>query len=253
MMTIDYSEKIDRYLDGQMSQDELSWFKKEQDQNPDLRRDLEFQQNMRAAILEDEVLQFRQVLEAAQADYEHNKVIEHPSRGKFSKTFRIVAAIAAILVATGFFAWYTLHGGMSNRQLYEMYFKPYKVSMNVRGVADDTQAEIRKALSMYENGNYQQALPLFENVLKNSPANFAVNLYTGISLMELQQYSSATESFAKIIEHKNNLYFEQAEWYASLCYLVADQTDKARKQFVKIVERNGYYSDQAKEVLARMK
>jgi tetratricopeptide (TPR) repeat protein len=112
---------------------------------------------------------------------------------------------------------------------------------------------IRTALGLYERGNYQEALPIFKQILTKSQTNHAVNLYAGISFMEIRKYNEATASFEQIIEHKNNLYIEQAEWYAGLCYLVSDQEEKAQRQFTKIVNRDGYYRDQAREILKKMK
>lgn len=253
MVLLDYSDRIDRFINGQLTDDEQVQFRKELSANSELQQEIQFHQNMKAAILEEEVLKFRQILDAAHSDYEQRNVVEHPSRSRFSQPYRIVAAVAAIVITSGLIAWYVLQGGMSNREIYEMYFKPYKVTMNVRSTRSTIQEDIRNALVLYEKGNYAEALPVFKKVINGNPSNHAVNLYAGISYMEIQQFTQATNAFERIIEHKNNLFVEQAEWYAALCYLVSDQPGKAKKQFTRIVSREGYYTDPAKEILNKMK
>ena len=40
------------------------------------------------------------------------------------------------------------------------------------------------------------------------------NLYSGISYMEIEQYTKGTMTNSRrLLDHKDNLYVEQAEWY----------------------------------------
>ena len=78
-------------------------------------------------------------------------------------------------------------------------------------------------------------------------------LYSGISYFEIEKYKEAGQSFQKVIEHDDNLYIEQAEWYIGFVYLMRDEKDKARKQFQKIADSQGYYQDEAEKILKRIK
>ena len=253
MITTDYTDHIDRFLSVQMEPEEDQWFRKELLKNPTLEHELIFHQNMKDAILEEDVLMLREVLEFAHHNYEQRKVKEHPAVARTPKKRLLVAAVIAAMMATGFLAWFIAGRNVSNRQLYDMYYKPYKVTMNVRSATAEQDKLLRDALVLYEKGSFAEAIPLFEQVLQKNKLNHAASLYSGISYMELQNYHAAALAFQRIMDVKNNLYLEQAEWYAGLCYLVADNRDKAIKQFSKIVARDGYYRKQAEEILNKIK
>lgn len=253
MKSTDYSDRIDQFLLGQMEPEEEKWFQQEVKEDSSLEKELLFHQNMKDAILEDDVLMMREVLDFAHQNYQQRKVVEHPSSSRFSRRWIMVAAVMTVLLATGFLAWFITGKHYSNRELYEMYFKPYKVTMNVRSVTTNQDKMMREAMLLYEQGSYKEAIPKFEKILANDEMNHAASLYSGISYMEINNYREAAVSFQRIIDHKNNLYIEQAEWYAGLCYLISDNIDKARKQFGKIASRDGYYSKMAGEVLNRLR
>ena len=56
-----------------------------------------------------------------------------------------------------------------------------------------------------------------------------------------------------MILHGDNLFIEEAEWYKSLCYIKMNDTGKAKEQLLRIVERKGYYANDAKAVLRKMR
>jgi pentatricopeptide repeat protein len=52
-----------------------------------------------------------------------------------------------------------------------------------------------------------------------------------------------------VIDDKNNLYIDQAQWYLALCYLNTNETDKAKQLFKLIVKEGGIYKDDAKKII----
>ncbi len=52
-------------------------------------------------------------------------------------------------------------------------------------------------------------------------------MMTGISKFEEENYPEAKVSFTKVIDNKDNLFFEDAQWYLALCYLKTGEKDKA--------------------------
>ena len=111
---------------------------------------------------------------------------------------------------------------------------------------------MHEALILYEKKEYKEAVKLFEQVLEKDPTQMATRLYSGISFFEIKEYQNASNSFNKIIEHKDNLYVEQAEWYLGFCLIMRDEKEKAIRQFEKIVKEKGFYSERAKLILKRL-
>jgi hypothetical protein len=92
-------------------------------------------------------------------------------------------------------------------------------------------------------------LDLFAKVLENDADNIPVKFYSGISNIELGQYRTALQPFNFIMNHKQNLYVERAEWFAALCYLKLNETDNAIELFRKVSHSNSFYKENAHEIL----
>ena len=71
--------------------------------------------------------------------------------------------------------------------------------------------------------------------------------------MEIEEYNNAGISFNKVISQNDNLYIEQAEWYLGMVYLFTNEKEKARIQFRKIKNGEGYYRDEAAKILRKLK
>jgi tetratricopeptide (TPR) repeat protein len=94
---------------------------------------------------------------------------------------------------------------------------------------------------------------MFEEILLNNPDNIALRFYNGISYIETEKYDEAIKSFNLILENKDNLYIEHAEWYLALCYLKKEDVDEARKQLLRIAnEEDGFYKEDAQKILEKL-
>ena len=142
---------------------------------------------------------------------------------------------------------------LDNQKIYEKYFRPAEAGLTFRSEGTAYDNELRTAMQYYESGKYEQALYHFENILKADNTRIGLNLYTGISQMEIKKFNEANKSFHKIIDSNYILYLEQAEWYLAFCYLMTDDIKKAREQFALIENREGYYQYRARKILRRIK
>lgn len=247
---LDYSVYIERYLDGEMSQEERLWFTRELRGNPGLKRELGFRERLNVAIGEPEIMDFRKQLESV---FNESRVaVEHkshhlPHRG------RIAAISSSLAVALGgiLLLWLLFHN-QDNQQLYEKYFIPAEAGMTFRSQDRQENDELQMAMQYYTAGKYEEALSHFENILRDDPTRLGLNLYSGISQMEVKRYQDANRSFRRIIDNNYILYLEQAEWYLAFCYLMTDDLKKAREQFMIIEDRKGYYQHQARKILRRI-
>jgi tetratricopeptide (TPR) repeat protein len=125
--------------------------------------------------------------------------------------------------------------------------------MSFRSAADQVDNDLRSAMVHYENKEYTKAIALFEKVLNQDNSRIGLNLYSGISNMEIQEYEKANENFQKIIDHSTNAFVESAEWYLGLCYLKTEEMNKAKSVFSDIANREGYFRKDARKVLRKIK
>jgi len=247
---LDYTFYIERYLDGEMLKDEKLWFTRELKGNPSLKKELELRKKLNDAIRETDVIDFREQLQGV---FETSQVETMGKTRTFRLNRKIAVALPAFIIAVAGGLFLLLSDrNMDHREIYEAYFSPAEPGLTYRSEENPADLELRTAMQNYENGKYEQALRGFENVLRSDSTRIGLNLYSGISQMEIRRYKDAHASFSKIVDNHYILYIEQAEWYLAFCYLMTDDREKAEEQFGMIAEQKGYYHRQARKILKKI-
>ncbi len=248
---INYSKLIDKYINGEMTEDELKLFENELKINPQLKAELELHKKIDNAIINDDLANFNKKINDIHSEYTSSKVV-HKTKYIQKNIYYLVAAIIILLIAIVSIIYFSYNNKLSDTEIYSMYFKPYE-TINKRSAetinADDIYLN---ALHNYDKANYAKAIELFSQLFKQDDSNMAAYLYAGISLMETNNFSEAKKSFQTIINNNDIYYIQQAEWYLGLCYLKAGKTKKTKKQFRKIVSCQGFYENKAKEILNKL-
>ena len=245
----DLFELIDEKLSGELSGAELEAFDLDLENDADLMAEFELHKEVDEAIQESEVIELRKKLDIVH-DLTQNKkqpgLLRTILRHKLS---RIAAASFVVLLIITSLSLYFLQpdGNMSNDSLFKIYYQP-DAALLIRGT-NSQNATLIQAFQMYENKEYTNALTLFSQVLDTDSENIPVQFYSGISNIELGQYQNALHPFNYIIEHKQNLYVERAEWYAALCFLKLNENENAVDLFRKISLSGSSYKDKAHEIL----
>lgn len=244
---MNYSRYVDRYLEGVMKNAELIWFEKELDGNKELQREINMQRKLNSVIIDKDTIALQNQLNSIHKRA-YGSII--PSF-HVSKSARAVlytsACIAVTLVLSVLFLTKNLNN--SPDKLYARYYKPADISMSFRSSGSVLNNDLRSAMSLYDNRKYNEAINLFEKILKEDASRVGLNLYSGISHMEIKQYAEANASFKKVIDQKANAFVESATWYLGLCYLKTNDKDKAKEIFAGIANSGGYYKKDAKNIL----
>lgn len=246
---LDYSEFIERYLDGEMGGQELVWFEKELDSNEALQKEVRLRKKVNQAIGDEHFMNYSKELEEAYAAFSNSGDNQNGKRRKY-----IVSGSVLISVITAFILILSLTGKQyTNQKIFERYYKPYEPGVTFRSAGGEVNSDLAMAMKYYESENYSEALKLFEKVLKTEPDRIGLNFYSGISQMEVKEYTDAGKSFDKVIQDRYNMFIEQAEWYLGLCYIITNQDTKAVNLFEKISKEKGFYSKDATKILRKIK
>ncbi|KPL12516.1 MAG: hypothetical protein AMS26_17315 [Bacteroides sp. SM23_62] len=245
-----YDEFIQPFLDGELSREELDWFNKELQSNAVLAEDIRLYREVDSAIREQDVMDLRD-----QLDVIHNSIGD-PSKepAKQSKYRKVLsyAAIASLAILISFGILLKVqHKKLTNEQIYQRHYEPYEVTMVYR--SGETQSLINLAQSKYDAQDYYGAIEIYEQILGKEPGNMESNLYSGISYLETEQYSKAENRFGVIIDHNDNLYIEQAEWYLGFCYLQTGKNLEARAHFKEISKGDGSFNKKARKIMRSIK
>jgi hypothetical protein len=241
---MDHYLQIEDYLSGYLSKKEIESFKKELLTNSELKDETKLRKEIDEALRDKNFMELRQILNNA------SKVKARQSqsmsfRNEVFRTWQIAAAsLIFILLAGGL--WFMLSGKTySSDRLISKYYKPAHPVMQLRSVEFGSDDALKEAFSYYQQNDFVNALKYFSSLENQVTAQF----YSGVCYIELEQYQKATASFEFVIDDKDNLFIEQAEWYIGLIHLMNNDKDKASEQFSKIAKTESFYSDQADEIL----
>lgn len=111
---------------------------------------------------------------------------------------------------------------------------------------------VNKTMELFSKGNNKKALSRFEVILETYPDDINANFYAGLCYYNLKEYTSAINSFEKCLDSKYINFSEEAEWYKAKSLLAGGKKTDAIELFNKIADANGYYSSQAKKIVASL-
>lgn len=244
-----YSQLIERFIAGEMNEDELRWFGNELQTNAELSAELRLDKDLDNILQDEDVVEFRRKLisvfnESKQQDTSPKVVRMQPLWWQMA-----AAAAIAILVIAGGAILLTQQRSYTAEKLFSMYYDSNRTIELTRS----GNANIVEAILKFQQKDYQGAALIFAEILDKDSSNIAVWFYNGISYIETNRIEDAVKAFKYIVEDKNNLYVEHAEWYLGLCYLKNEQLDFAVEQFQKIAanEKN-YHHKEADKILEKL-
>lgn len=243
-----YSQLIERFLAGEMNEDELRWFSNELKSNAELSTELKLDNDLDKILLEEDVVEFRRKLLSI---YNENKQLNAPRIVRLQpRKWQLAAAAAiAVLMITGGALLFTQQRSYTPEKLFSMYYDSDRsIELTRSG-----NANIVEAVLKFQQKDFQGASLLFAEILDRDSSNMAVWFYNGISYIETDRIDDAVKAFNYIVDDGNNLYVEHAEWYLGLCYLKNEQIDSAVNEFRNIaVDQNNYHKKEAEKILENL-
>ncbi|QCK16637.1 tetratricopeptide repeat protein [Mangrovivirga cuniculi] len=234
-------ELIDRYLAGELNEEEKSNFKKMMDDDPSIAEEVKFRRELKLAIKKSERTQIKEMLSATEK-----------ARGKSVKInwpMYLAAASVAFIFITGLW-FFVLNDKPDPDELYVAYYAPYENVVHPIERSESIENLETEAFLAYEQGNYKEARALFSK-LEVERKDPYIQLYLGITLMSMEDYSLATDYFNEYIKSEGKLK-DRALWYLSLSYLKTGESGKAIQTLKKLIEMNGYNRYKAEELLAKI-
>ena len=243
------SEKsIEDFIDGVLEGELLEEFKLELQDNTDLIAEVELRKRINEAIGEKDIFELRNELIATRkaAEVKKVKMLIPESKSGQVKFWRSSVAILIVLLGL---AGVLRNSFISIDNTYDNYFKAPAWSperslsteitllqqANISYLAGD-DAEVVKILSQVPASNNQ---PVFE-------------FYKAASLQNMNNFQDAIAGYTNVINHGDNLFVEEAEWYRSLCYLKLGNYEKANLELLAVIDRKGHFEKDAKAVIRRL-
>ena len=268
-MSIEKRKLVQRYLDKEMSDEEIKHFESELKTNPDLYEELLFHKEVDGAIKEllEENL-FIKNLEKAHASY--LKTMEKGGKVNiFSRKFAFMpkadrpktrpivwyaaAAMATMVIGTAsYFAIVSNNNSPSG--LYAEYKIPYDApSVQRSGSGNQSEDLFMSVLALFNQKDYKACIASCDKLLAKGDTRSSIFYYKGLALLETDDAANAIVNLQKTATDSQSELQQEAEWYLGLAYLKTEDTDNAKKQFTRIKDLYPYYKERATEILQKLK
>lgn len=240
---MDNFTKAEEFLNGSYSEDEILELLDQKSDDPMIAHEISFRNEVNEALRDKNFHELRSLIKDKLNA--QSSLFKQGIQRNIIKTWHLAAASFSLILVVGGL-WYVLSNKpYSTERLVSKYYKPAHPILQVRSVELNSDDALKEAFSFYQQNDYTNALKYFGTIENQITAKF----YSGVCYIELEQYDKAISSFEYVINDKDNLFVEQAEWYLGLIFLMNNQKTLAVDQFKKISGSKSYYSNQAEEIL----
>lgn len=241
------TERIDRYLRGELPDGEKNAFEAELGQNAELATELALQKDLeqflrkqdRRAALQGQLKTIGKEFFQDAPTQETGRIVPLQRRPVLRWVVGLAAAIALLLVARFVFF---------QPSLYEQYGQHPPLAMIEK--SNETQDKLAAMEAAFNQKNYAQALPLLQAYVREKPEDLQAELYLGICLMETGQYNTARSIFSKISSSESS-YVDYGQWYLALSYLKEGNEVECRK-ILQAVPAESEFAQKAQNLLKRL-
>lgn len=233
-------ELIERYLSNDLSEEELRSFEER------LKTDKVFAQEVENQRLTHKATDvFAQIKTKEKIKESYDAVLKSEKNNRRT-LLRIAAAVVVLIIAgIGFFA----PSNYSNQALVDSNLETYPDRITTMGTTPDEQ--LAAGMKAYNEKDFEKALELFSQLPETLPEKDLVDLYSGIALIETNQFENAITIFQQMID-SNSPQTDVAQWYLALTYLQSNDIENAKSLLNKIVSQNGYQSKNAAQLLKKL-
>lgn len=226
-------ELFGSYLNRKLSEEDAALFEKLLDENPEYQRQFKNYQS--------------QTADSRSSSSPEKKLDQNSlSRTRAVKNWSISVIIAVVIVAAGYFL-FTILSMAPGEKLFLSYYEPRKVT-NVN--IPDENPVLSRAFFFYQNGEYQQALVLFENLVLEDNSEL-LKLYVGLSQLGIDRPEKAIPSLS-LIKPESKLFLE-ANWYIGMGYLKLNKLEEAKKHLKISASKPTPHSAKAEEILLKLR
>lgn len=260
-------ELIERYLNGDLSGQELIDFEKQIESIPQLKEEIKINKELLAHFNEGHVVNesdpslekfyesketqaFKAKLNDTLADYKKKNTTIKPVAKVRKLSWKSIALAASVLLLIGFFFIQNIGTSSSPEDLFAANFVEEPLSLMTKGSTEDNIAAIEK---FYNNKDYSQAEPLLETLMDtlstNHPNWFNLKLSQGIVALKTDKNKVAQNIFNDL-RNEDSLDAPKADWYYILVLLKQGKAEEASQAIQSYLDNGGTYrSRELKEIL----
>lgn len=222
-------------------------------ENDDLRAELNLIRELDEALAEKDILQLRDELRSLSVEMavtEEKSIIPFNHSAIGLKRLVSVAAVLLMILGSSLMIRFLATPSGSVSDLYND--SPVAIT-SFRSAVPDVNSQLLSGFELYNNNDFSGALSYFQKVLQVDNVNAAAHFYAGASHQNLEEFGKAVRQYKNVIEHNDNIFVEQAEWYMGLCLVQLNEKEKAMAVLEAIISRDSFYQEKAEVLLKKLK
>ena len=240
-------DMLDNYLLGKMDEKEKIEFLTKAENDPELLRELQISMAVHKGILYSGTQDLKERLRKIETEIDMDRKNNRTPRIISMQRFVSVAAILLVVCVPAYFLFFNHHTGSTD--LYSQYYAPYEANGISRGSNDRTESAIYEK---YDDKQYASALQDFSQLAADSVST-QLMLIKGICELEINESGEAISEFDQIINSGDQIYSDQALWYAAMTSLKENKNDQAKQYLQKLVsDSSADHYTEAKELLDKL-
>jgi tetratricopeptide (TPR) repeat protein len=256
-MTEELQNQIERYLFRAMTEEEECDFTARIDTDTSLKEEVELTAMIIAATAKagrKQDLSDIEMLKQTSVDEIRKLTKGRKPKPVLKMTYWLATSAAVILLAFIINHFYKVNDG--SEQLFATYYAPYHDDAGVhRGgsaISHEEVALLEEALALYTNGQYADALEMFDKMGYNFIDDIAV--YKAVCLLETGKTRQSIRLLSESVERNGEgwEYYQDARWYLALSYIKAGRFKDARVILGQIVAGERVYADKANQLLNQL-
>jgi hypothetical protein len=107
---------------------------------------------------------------------------------------------------------------------------------------------LKKGLYYFNKDKFHKANEQFLLLLENNPNDLNALFYSGIAFYQQNKNENAIQQLKLVLKNSNTSFYPEAKWYLALAYLKTN-AEIGNQLLKEIVDENGFYVNQAREIL----
>ncbi len=221
-------EKIDRYVNGQLSAEETD--------------------ELWAELIQDDYhLDYMKSVANVKAVIEEKKRQRRARKSRQAWYYAAAAAIVLLIGVLGYMNFYSQNGSETVQPISQVELDYYRSDDGSISVESDDPKIISNAIQLANDGNVKEAVSLLDAELeKASDPVWIAELSLNLGSLHYNEgnYQESIAYYERVVEHKDKidvLMLEKAYWYMGNAYFHLNQLVEARSNIEKAYELNGAY------------
>ncbi len=235
-------QRIDKYLNHLLDEEERAAFEKELKFNGELQKEVALQQAAYLAI-------------EKHGDAEIRERIHHwenPADPTLLKRYWWRIAIPLLIIYGVIFFYNDFSKISLEENLFDEYFEPYKYRSTTAYPLENFP-NWNNGTRAYKQGDYETATSFYEEHLRRQNETQEALFYTGMAFLSQNPPNlKKAEFYLGQVSGKQNPYTNTARWNLALAYLKEGRIVRTKKLLRELLANGNYRKDDVKELLERL-